>query len=157
MKMQINQINPKSLSPKENSEKMLSCLKESNDDVLNVFPELAISGSPLFCSAQYDDIYASCMQECERLTTEKKHLVFGTIIRNGQVRYNALAFMDKGEVTAVSTKRNLTAFDEGFSQGGGIESVKYEGKTVSFGFLEDVADFLKESQKSDILILCSNT
>jgi NAD+ synthetase len=157
MKIQVNQINPKSLSPKENSEKIISCLKESNDDVLNVFPELAISGSPLFLSAQYDDIYTSCMQECEHLTTQKKSLVFGTIIRNGQVRYNALAFMDKGEVTAVSTKKNLTAFDEGFSQGGGIENVKYEGKTVSFGFLEDVADFLRGAQKSDILILCSNT
>lgn len=157
MKIKINQINPKSLSPEKNSEKIIDSLLQSNEDVLNIFPELAISGSPLFAMSAYKDIYLSSMQECNKITKEKRSLIFGTAISNGEVKYNALAFVDKGEVVAVSTKKNLTAFDEGFSCGGGIEMAKYNDKTLAFGFLEDCEDFLKEGQKPDCLILCSNS
>ncbi|MDO5759990.1 MAG: NAD(+) synthase [Bacteroidota bacterium] len=157
MRVNIHQFNYKTKDYEHNTSQIEEALKESNEDVLNIFSELALCGSPLFDSALYSDIYKETSLCGERLLQGKKSFIVGTIAKGEEnTRYNALVFVNKGEVMGLSTKRNLGRFDENFSIGNGIETIKYEGKNLAFGFVEDFENFVKRKVQTDVVILCSN-
>lgn len=156
MKIQINQINPKTLGLDYNKDLITDCLKGVNSDVLSIFPELSVSGGFLFNSSSYNDLFSKSIKICESLLNEKRDLIFGTPIHSSEGSYNALVMVQNGEVLALSTKKNLSQFDIGFNQGGGIELVKYQNHTLAFGFLEDLEEFLQEKIQTDLIVLCSN-
>ena len=157
MKIQINQINPKSLGFDFNKGIITDCLKTVNSDVLSVFPELSVSGGMLYNATSYSNIFSSSSKICEDLLSEKRDLLFGTPIESQGKRFNSLVMVEKGEVIALATKKNLSSFDCGFESGKGIEVTNYKNQVVGFGFLEDIKDFLEKTTKTDLLILCSNT
>ncbi|MBP1644645.1 MAG: synthase [Bacteroidetes bacterium] len=156
MKIQINQINPKTLGLDYNKDLITDCLKGVNTDVLSIFPELSVSGGMLLNTSSYNDLYSNSMMVCESLIEEKRDLIFGTPIQSGEGRFNSLVMVQNGEVLALSTKKNLSQFDIGFQQGGGIELVKYNNHSLAFGFLEDLEEFAKEKIQTDVIVLCSN-
>ncbi|MFA6201173.1 MAG: NAD(+) synthase [Bacteroidales bacterium] len=157
MRIQINQINPKSLGFDFNKNIITDCLKTVNTDVLSVFPELSVSGGMLYNTTSYSNIFSSSSKICEDLLSEKRDLLFGTPIESQGKRFNSLVMVEKGEVIALATKKNLSSFDYGFESGQGIEVANYKNQVVGFGFLEDIKDFLEKETKTDLLILCSNT
>lgn len=156
MKIQINQINPKTLGFDYNKTLITDCLKGVNSDVLSISPELSVSGGMLFNTSSYNDLYSNSMLVCESLIEEKRDLIFGTPIQSSEGRFNSLVMVQNGEVLALSTKKNLSQFDTGFQQGGGIELVKYNNHTLAFGFLEDLQEFAKEKIQTDVIVICSN-
>ncbi|MDD2530467.1 MAG: NAD(+) synthase [Bacteroidales bacterium] len=156
MKIQINQINPKTLGFDYNKNLITECLKDANIDVLSIFPELSISGGILLNNSSYSDLYSNSMLVCESLLEEKRDMIFGTPIQSSEGRFNSLVMVQEGEVLALSTKKNLSQFDIGFNQGGGIELVKYRNHTLAFGFLEDLEEFAQEKIQTDLIIICSN-
>ncbi|MDD3667954.1 MAG: NAD(+) synthase [Bacteroidales bacterium] len=156
MKIQINQINPKTLGLDYNKELIADCLKGVNTDVLSIFPELSVSGGMLFNASSYNDLYSNSMMVCQSLIEEKRDLIFGTPIQSSEGCFNSLVMVEGGEVLALSTKKNLSPFDIGFQQGGGIELVKYNNHTLAFGFLEDLEEFAKDKIQTDLIVICSN-
>ncbi|MCK9162935.1 MAG: NAD(+) synthase [Bacteroidales bacterium] len=157
MKIQINQLNPKTLGFNFNKKIITDSLKEVNSDVLSVFPELSVSGGPLYNSTSYSDIFLSSSKVCESLLLEKRDLVFGSPIEIEGKKFNSMIMVEGGELLAISTKRNLNQFDIGFEQGTGIEVIKYKNQSIGFGFLEDIKDFEEKKTKVDLLIISSNT
>ena len=86
----------------------------------------------------------------------KKDFIFGLPInQNGEI-LNALAFIENGELKAISTKKNLNRFDKGFSLGEGFCTIEYKKQTIAFGFLEDLDEYLKKQDKADLIICSSN-
>lgn len=156
MKINIQQLNPKSLGFEKNKELILSKIKESNNDVLNVFPELAISGMPLMSAIEYEDTYINSALLCEEICQTNKDIILGTPIKIEDNRFNSIVFFSKGEVIGLSTKKNLGDFDIGFDSGSGIETIVYNGKSIGFGFEEDLEEFALLGNRVDILIICSN-
>ena len=59
MKIQINQINPKTLGLDYNKDLITDCLKGVNTDVLSIFPELSVSGGMLLNTSSYNDFTAN--------------------------------------------------------------------------------------------------
>ena len=55
MKVTISQINPKTLDFEYNFNLIQEKIKESDVDSLIIFPELSLSGSPLYDSISYND------------------------------------------------------------------------------------------------------
>lgn len=157
MRIQINQINPKSLGFDFNKSIISDCLKEVNSEVLSIFPELSVSGGVLYNSTSYNNVFSSSSKICNELLFEKRDLVFGTPIESQGKRFNSLVMVEEGEVIALATKKNLSSFDFGFDSGQGIEVTTYKNQIVGFGFLEDIKDFVEKETKTDLLILCSNT
>lgn len=157
MKIQINQINPKSLGFDFNKGTISDCLKEVNSDTLSIFPELSVSGGVLYNSNSYNNVFSLSSKICNELISEKKDIIFGTPIESQGKRFNSLVMVEKGEVIALATKKNLSSFDCGFDFGQGIEVTNYNNQIIGFGFLEDVKDFAEEDIKTDLLIICSNT
>ena len=123
MKIQINQLNPKSLGFDFNHKIITDCLKEVNSDVLSIFPELSVSGSVLFDATSYNNVFLSSAEVCNKLLEQKRDLIFGTPLTIDHKKYNALVMVEEGEIVAFSTKKNLSSFDIGFDQGEGIELV----------------------------------
>ena len=157
MKVNISQLNYKTLNCGANTDMIKEVLAKSNNDVLNIFGELALCGSPLFDASKDKDLYKETSLCGEQLLKEKKSFIVGTVAKGEQdLRYNALVFVDKGEVVGLATKRNLTRFDDNFTIGNGLELIKYEGKNIVFGFLSDLENFVKKNLKADVVILCSN-
>jgi NAD+ synthase (glutamine-hydrolysing) len=157
MKIQINQLNSKSLGFDFNHKIITDCLKEVNSDVLSIFPELSVSGSVLFDATSYNNVFLSSAEVCNKLLEQKRDLIFGTPLTIDHKKYNALVMVEEGEIVAFSTKKNLSSFDIGFDQGEGIELVNYNNKVVGFGFLEDLAEFVETKTHTDLLVICSNS
>lgn len=157
MKIQINQLNPKSLGFDFNQKIITDCLKEVNSDVLSIFPELSVSGGFLFNATSYNNVFLSSAKVCNNLLEEKRDLIFGTPLAIDHKKYNALIMVQKGEIAAFSTKKNLSSFDIGFDQGEGIELVNYNNMVIGFGFLEDLEEFVETKTQTDLLIICSNS
>lgn len=156
MKITISQINPKTLDFKYNFTLIQERLQESDVDSLVIFPELALSGSPLYDATKYTQTYEDSLSFAETLSQEKKDFIFGLPIHQNGELFNSLAFIENGELKALSTKKKLNQFDKGFTQGEGFASIEYKKQTIAFGFLEDLEEFLKKEDKSDIIICCSN-
>ncbi|MDR0971659.1 MAG: NAD(+) synthase [Bacteroidales bacterium] len=157
MRVQLNQINPKTLSFEDNQRIILSCLNKTNDDTLSIFPELSISGSPLFSRISYNDVFSFSSFVLDSLIKEKRDVIIGSALKIEDKKYNSLVFLSKGEVIGFSNKKRLSIFDEGFSIGNGIETINYKNETIAFGFMEDIEEFLDTKPKITTLILCSNT
>ena len=138
MKIALSQINPKTADCKKNLETINKELAQTNSDVLQVFPELSLCGSPLFALSDYQDTYTTSMSCAEELSNQNKDFIFGMPIKQDGKAYNAMVFVREGQVQALSTKQNLTSFDGGFSKGGGIELIEYNQNSIAFGFLDDL-------------------
>lgn len=156
MKVSISQINPKTLDFEYNFRVIQEKLQESDVDSLVVFPELSLSGSPLYDSTIYNSTYQQSLQFAEKLSQEKKDFIFGFPLQQNQETLNTLAFVENGELKALSTKKNLNKFDKGFNKGEGFTSIEYKKQSIAFGFLEDLDDYLQKQDKSDLIICCSN-
>ncbi len=156
MKIQINQLNPKTLGFDFNKRIITDCLKEVNSDVLSIYPELAVSGGPLFNASSYSDVFSSSSKVCDSLLMEKRDLVFGSPVEIQGKKYNSIIMVEDGELLALSTKKNLSQFDTGFERGTGIEVVSYKTETIGFGFFEDIKEFVEKKTKVDTLIICTN-
>ena len=156
MKIQIAQLNPKTLDFEANLAKVNDALAKVNSDVLTLFSELTLSGSPLHATADYDDTYKQASAAAERLCAQTKDCIIGMPTSDGVNKYNSLAFVVKGELTDLATKKNLNSFDSSFSKGDGFEVTQYEGETVAFGFEEDFEDFVLRQQKADVIICVAN-
>lgn len=157
MKIQLNQLNPKSLGFNFNKGIITDCLKEVNNDVLSIFPELSVSGGVLYNSTSYNDLFSSSSQVCDSLLSEKRDIIFGSPIEINNKKLNSLVIVQKGEILALATKKNLSSLDIGFETGEGIEVINYKNQVLGFGFLEDLKEFVEKKIKIDLLILCSNT
>ena len=157
MKINICQLNYKTADCSYNANKIQEILDKSNDDVLNVFGELALSGSPLYSRNLYKDLYIETSKLGDALCNSRKSFIVGTPARGDEnFCYNSLVFVDKGEVKALATKRNLGRFDKNFTQGNGIEVLTYNGSKIAFGFLEDIENFIRRKIKVELVILCTN-
>lgn len=156
MKVTIAQINPKTLDFEYNFSLIQEKLKETDVDSLVIFPELALSGSPLYDATKYIETSQESILFAEKLSEEKKDFIFGLPIQQAGELLNSLAFIENGELKALATKKNLSRFDKGFSSGEGFSLVEYKKQTIAFGFLEDLDDFLQKQDKSDLIICCSN-
>lgn len=156
MKIALSQINTKIADFKNNLSVLKEELCKTQNEVLTVFPELSLSGSPLEDLTLYEDVFSQAMKYAEELSCEKKDFVFGFPIKENSKAYNALAFVKNGELQALSTKKNIGRFDKGFCSGNGFERVEYNQNSIAFGFLEDLEDFVKGSQKADLVICSAN-
>lgn len=158
MKINICQFNYKTAECKINTQKLHDVLEKSNDEVLNVFGELSLSGSPLYNKNLYLDLYTESHQLCEQLCKTNKSFILGMPNKdeNGNC-YNSLIFVNKGKVLATASKKHLSRFDLNFSTGNGIESLTFEGKKLAFGFLEDLKSSSLNCGDTEVLILCGNT
>lgn len=156
MKVTIAQINPKTLDFEYNFSLIQEKLKETDVDSLIIFPELSLSGSPLYDSISYNDTYKKSIQYADKLSELKKDFIFGLPIAQNEEKLNALAFIENGELKAIATKKNLNRFDKGFSSGEGFCTIEYKKQTIAFGFLEDLDDYLKKQDKADLIICTSN-
>ncbi|MBR1774368.1 MAG: NAD(+) synthase [Bacteroidales bacterium] len=155
--MRICQINTKTADINANKEKIKSVLSSSDANTLNIFGELSLCGSPLYNRNLYNNIYRETSLAGDELCNTGKSFIIGTCVKNEEGFYNGLVFVDKGEVRALATKRNLGRFDTNFSIGNGIEVLEYEGKKIAFGFYEDIFNFYQRKITVDCIILCSDT
>ncbi|MDR1724831.1 MAG: NAD(+) synthase [Bacteroidales bacterium] len=156
MKIQIAQMNPKTLDFSENFKQINTIIRGTNADVLNVFAELSVSGSPLYDTAAYNEITTQASVMAEQLCGEKKSFIIGIPIKNGGEILNALLFVENGEVIDVATKKNLNSFDRVFAKGNGFEITQFEGETVAFGFEEDFDEFVAKGENVDVVICVAN-
>lgn len=156
MKVTISQINPKTLDFEYNFNIIQEKIKESDVDSLIIFPELSLSGSPLYDSIAYSNVCQQSIVFADKLTEIKRDFIFGLPISQEGEILNALAFVENGELKAISTKKNLNEFDKKFTSGEGFSLVEYKKQTIAFGFIEDLDDLLKKQDKSDLIICCSN-
>ena len=156
MKIALSQINPRTNKFDYNAALIKEAFEKTDKDTLLVFPELSLSGSPLYELTAYDEVFIGSAKQIKELCTAKRDFMVGLpLIREGK-KYNAIAFVEKGELKALSTKRNLGNFDNGFAKGQGIKQIRYKGKTIAFGFLADLEDFAAASAKADLVICLSN-
>lgn len=156
MKIALSQINTKIADFKNNFDVLKKELNENKNEILTIFPELSLSGSPLEDLTLYEDVFSQSMKYAEELSAEKKDFIFGFPIKENGKAYNALAFVKNGELQAISTKKNLGRFDKGFSSGNGFERIEYGQTSIAFGFLEDLEDYVKHSDKADLVICSAN-
>lgn len=156
MKIAPAQINPRTNKFEYNVGLMNEALKETGDDTLLVFPELSLSGSPLYGLTAYEDIFINSAKYIEQVSVSKRDFIVGLPLKQGEKKYNALVFVENGELKAFSTKRNCGIFDEGFDKGHGFKQIQYKGKAVAFGFLSDLEDFAAGSTGADLIICSSN-
>lgn len=157
MRVNIHQFNYKTKDYEYNTLQIEKSLNESSDEVLNIFSELSLCGSPLYDSSLYADIYKETSLCGEKLLQTKKSFIVGTVAKGEEnMKYNALVFVNRGEVVGLATKRNLGRFDTHFSIGNGIEVIKYQEKTLAFGFVDDFENFVKKKIKTDVVILTSS-
>ena len=156
MKIALSQINTKIADFKNNFDVLKKELNENKNEILTIFPELSLSGSPLEDLTLYEDVFSQSMKYAEELSAEKKDFIFGFPIKENGKAYNALAFVKNGELQAISTKKNLGRFDKGFSSGNGFERIEYSQTSIAFGFLEDLEDYVKHSDKADLVICSAN-
>ncbi len=157
MRVRVFQTNPKALDCEANSEEIKQQLSSSNDDVLNIFGEMSLCGSPLYDAVKDKDLYKRVSLCGEALLHEKKSFIIGCIAKGEEnLYYNALVFVDKGEVASLATKRNLASLDKGFTAGNGLEVVNYNGEKVAFGFLSDMENFLSRKINVGTIVLCGN-
>lgn len=156
MKINIAQLNVKTLDINANCSKMLDVLKESDEKTLSIFGEMVLTGYPLYNKNLYDKLYQESALCAEDICKQNKSFIFGTVVKNEDRFFNALVFVDKGEVKELATKRNLNRFDTNFSEGNGFEIINFEGKKIAFGFLDDISNFIKRNIEVDIIVVCSN-
>ncbi|MDR1847206.1 MAG: NAD(+) synthase [Bacteroidales bacterium] len=156
MKLQITQLNSRTLNFEYNVKQAKSILKNANEDVMTIFPELALSGSPLYETVLYDNVSKQALASAESLCNERKSCIVGMPLHNGNEKLNALLFIVKGEVIDAATKRNLTAFDRSFAKGNGFETARYENETIAFGFETDFEEFAAKGEKVDVVICVAN-
>lgn len=156
MKITLSQINPRTNKFDYNAALIKEAFEKTDKDTLLLFPELFLSGSPLYGLTAYDEVFSNSAKQIKELCTAKRDFMVGLpLIREGK-KYNAIAFVEKGELKALSTKRNLGNFDNGFAEGQGIKQIQYKEKTIAFGFLADLEDFVGSSVKTDLIICLSN-
>lgn len=156
MKINICQFDYNTLAIQNNKNKIKHALLLSDDDVLNIFAELSLTGSPLYNRNLYSNVYKETSLAGDELCNTKKSFIIGTPAKSDEFYYNSLVFVDKGEVKAISTKRNLSNFDGNYSIGNGMEVVHYNNKKIAFGFYDDFFNFVKRKLKVDTIILVSN-
>ncbi len=156
MKINICQYNYLATNIEENKTNIKKVLLSNEDNILNVFGEMSLSGSPLYNRTLYNDIYKETSLAGDELCLTKKSFIIGTPAENKGLYYNSLVFVDKGEVKALATKRNLSRFDDNYSFGNGIEVVEFEGKKIAFGFYEDIFNFYQRKVHVDTIILVNN-
>lgn len=154
MKISIEQFNPKTSGFESNYNYIVERIKNSNSDVLNLFPELSLSGMPLFELASRKETYQLASKYSQEITESGKDLIFGTPVRIDKEYFNSLVFISQRELIGISTKKNLGYFDKGFSSGDGFETIKYNNKNIGYGFLEDLIDF--NTTGLDLLFVFSN-
>ena len=75
MKVTISQINPKTLDFEYNFNLIQEKVKESDVDSLIIFPELSLSGSPLYDSISYNDTHKKSIQYADKLSKLKKDFI----------------------------------------------------------------------------------
>lgn len=156
MKITLSQINPRTNKFDYNATLIKEAFEKTDNDTLLLFPELSLSGSPLYGLTAYDEVFNNSAKQIKELCTAKRDFMVGLpLIREGK-KYNAIAFVEKGELKALSTKRNLGNLDNGFAEGQGVKQIQYKGKTIAFGFLADLEDFVGSSAKADLIICLSN-
>lgn len=170
MRINICQNNYDTLAIEGNKDKIKQALLQSENNVLNIFGEFSLSGSPLYNKNLYNDIYTRVNAAGDELCMTQKSFIIGTpskitaqqdgVTVDGEVKeefyYNSLVFVDRGEVKALATKRNLGRFDDNYSVGNGIEVVEFEGKRIAFGFYEDIFNFAQRKTEVSCVILVSN-
>lgn len=157
MRIQINQLNPKTLGFKFNKRIISESLREVNSETLSIYPELSVSGSPLMDAISYSDVFSSASEICESLLLEERDMIFGSPLIIEKRKYNSMIMVEKGELLGISTKENLSQFDKGFDKGSGIEVLLYKNHNIGFGFLEDLDSFVDKKINVDTLIISSNT
>lgn len=156
MKITLSQINPRTNKFDYNATLIKEAFEKTDNDTLLLFPELSLSGSPLYGLTAYDEVFSNSAKQIKELCTAKRDFMVGLpLIREGK-KYNAIAFVEKGELKALSTKSNLGNFDNGFAEGQGVKQIQYKEKTIAFGFLADLEDFVGSSAKADLIICLSN-
>lgn len=156
MKITLSQINPRTNKFDYNAALIKEAFEKTDKDTLLLFPELSLSGSPLYGLTAYDEVFSNSAKQIKELCTAKRDFMVGLPLIREEKKYNAIAFVEKGELKALSTKRNLGNFDNGFAEGQGIKQIQYKEKTIAFGFLADLEDFVGSSAKADLIICLSN-
>lgn len=157
MRLSIHQINTKTLDFESNAKAMLSRLRKSGSESLSIFPELSLSGMPLFDNIRYDSTYKLSSQYSELISKQSQDMVFGAPLRIENKRYNSLVFIEKGELIGISRKKNLGIYDQGFDRGEGFSTLRYKNNMIGFGFLDDFLEVSpKDSPKLSLIILSSN-
>lgn len=156
MKINICQSNYFCRDCERNLQMMVSTMDNTGQDTLNVFSELSLCGSPLYDSNVYEEIYKQTTAAGNRLCNTGKSFIVGTPLKDNGFRYNSLVFVAKGQVLALSTKRNLGRFDNNFAPGNGLEIVEYQGQRLAFGFVEDLENFIGRGIGCELIVLCSN-
>ena len=156
MKVNICQFNYNTLAIEKNKDKIKDVLLQNEDDVLNIFSEMSLCGSPLYKKSLYNNIYKETSSAGDELCNTNKSFIIGTCVKNEENYYNGLVFVDKGEVKALATKRNTGRFDTEFSLGNGIEVLNYGDKKIAFGFYGDIFNFYQRKVAVDVIILCGD-
>ncbi len=156
MRVSLSQINTKTNDFAANANQISEQIGAMGEGTLCVFPELALSGSPLYSLTTYGDLFSKSEKYCQELAKSGRDFIFGLPVKREGKAYNALAFASNGEIKALSAKRNLSSFDTGFAVGEGFSFVSYGGKSVAFGFWDDLEDFVSQNKKADIVICSAN-
>ena len=81
MKIALSQINTKIADFKNNFDVLKKELNENKNEILTIFPELSLSGSPLEDLTLYEDVFSQSMKYAEELSAEKKDFIFGFPIK----------------------------------------------------------------------------
>lgn len=156
MKINICQLNYLTNKTECNKEAIKQILLQNSGDTLNVFGEMSLCGYPLYNKNLYNNIYKQTSSAGDELCNTGKSFIIGTCVKNEDNYYNGLVFVDKGEVKALATKRNLGRFDTNYSSGNGMEVINFMNKKTAFGFYEDIFNFYQRKVSVDLIILCSN-
>lgn len=156
MRINLCQIDTKTLDINANSQKIQDIISSQSEDTINVFPELTLSGSPLFRQSSNLDINKLCSLSGDKLCQSQKSFIIGTPAKNDDVFYNSMVFVYKGQVKAISTKRCIDKYDEGFAIGNGLEVITLGQERIAFGFKDDINNFVLRKVKVDCIIVVGN-
>lgn len=154
MKISIEQFNPKTFDFDLNYNYIRDKILKSNSDVLSIFPELSLSGMPLYGFIDHSETYSLASKYCQNISELGRDLIFGSPITIDNKHFNSLCFISQGELIGISRKKILGEFDNGFSSGNGFETITYKGKNIGFGFLDDFYEI--NSQGLNLAIISSN-
>lgn len=161
MKIALSQLNYTVGDFETNTEKVKNTIlasKESGIDLL-VFSELAIGGYPAF------DLYTHaffCEGNVRAIDAIKKHcvgiacLIGGVYAQNGQL-FNAVYWLEEGEVKEVITKKQLSSEDwcderRYFTSGKGAQLLRIQNKNIILAIGEDIQGIPGENKEGDLVI-----
>lgn len=127
-------------------------LAESGEADLVVFPELSISGYPVWDLANKKDFIDANLKVLQSVVSSTRNkniaVALGFVDKPQKPNFrsfNALAWIEKGKVKAVYHKRLLPTYDVFledifFEQGSGPAVVSWKGKKVGLSICEDIWD-----------------